>query len=193
VIISGRSVKDLVPLLELDPLPEIWGSHGWEHILPGGAYELAEPGETAARGLAAARDWIEQAGLAARCEYKPTSLALHWRGLEPQDIETMRQATLEGWSPIAERAGLTLHAFDGGVELRVPGRDKGVAVRTILAEIDAGASVAYLGDDQTDEDAFQAIAGRGLGILVRDEFRPTAAALWLKPPAELLDFLAHWQ
>ena len=28
VIISGRSIDDLVPLLGLQNLPEIWGSHG---------------------------------------------------------------------------------------------------------------------------------------------------------------------
>ena len=31
VIISGRSIDDLIPLLDgIDPLPQIWGSHGWE-------------------------------------------------------------------------------------------------------------------------------------------------------------------
>jgi trehalose-6-phosphatase len=52
--------------------------------------------------------------------------------------------------------------------------------------------VAYLGDDRTDEDAFKALAGRGLAVLVREELRPTAAAVWLRPPVELLDFLQRW-
>ena len=41
-------------------------------------------------------------------------------------------------------------------------RNKGDAMRTILAEMDADAPVAYLGDDQSDEDAFRALQGRGL-------------------------------
>jgi hypothetical protein len=32
----------------------------------------------------------------------------------------------------------------------------------------------------------------GIGVLVRDEFRPTAADLWLRPPVVLLAFLTHW-
>jgi len=49
-----------------------------------------------------------------------------------------------------------------------------------------------LGDDRTDEDAFKSIKGRGLGVLVREAFRPTYADVWIKPPEELLAFLARW-
>jgi trehalose-6-phosphatase len=52
--------------------------------------------------------------------------------------------------------------------------------------------VAYLGDDSTDESAFQAMQGRGLTILVRPIWRETAAQLWLQPPDELRDFLGLW-
>jgi len=44
----------------------------------------------------------------------------------------------------------------------------------------------------TDEDAFRAIRGKGVGILVREALRPTAADLWIRPPEELLTFLAGW-
>jgi trehalose-6-phosphatase len=52
--------------------------------------------------------------------------------------------------------------------------------------------VAYLGDDLTDEDAFRALKGKGLSVLVRKESRTTEADCWLKPPDELLDFLKKW-
>jgi trehalose-phosphatase len=97
----------------------------------------------------------------------------------------------EAWTPLAERGALELHPFDGGLELRVPGRDKGFAVRRIFADLDEGAAVAYLGDDRTDEDAFRALDGRGLSVLVRREPRPTAAELRLEPPEELLQFLSQ--
>ena len=87
---------------------------------------------------------------------------------------------------------LAWHDFDGGIELRVPGRHKGFAVEAVLSEMGKGAAVAYLGDDFTDEDAFRAIHGRGTGILVRPQFRPTAADFWLRPPEELLEFLRQW-
>ena len=78
------------------------------------------------------------------------------------------------------------------MELRVPGRNKGHAVKTILRETEKGALVTYLGDDITDEDAFKALKGKGLSVLVREEFRPTTADVWLKPPEGLLEFLSRW-
>ena len=48
------------------------------------------------------------------------------------------------------------------------------------------------GDDLTDEDAFQALPEGALGVLVREEWRPTEADAWLQPPEGLLDFLDRW-
>src|SRR4051812_9867820 len=36
VFSSGRPVEELEALLPLDPLPELYGGHGWEHRLLGG-------------------------------------------------------------------------------------------------------------------------------------------------------------
>jgi trehalose-6-phosphatase len=94
--------------------------------------------------------------------------------------------------PIAQNAGLHLAPFDGGLELHAPGKNKGDAVQTILREAGDGAAAAYLGDDQTDENAFSAIKGKGLSGLVRSEPRPTIADICLRPPDELLEFLQDW-
>jgi trehalose-phosphatase len=192
VIISGRWTKDLIPLLKLRQLPEIWGSHGWERLRADGSHEIAKFDVRALRGLAEADRWMEQEGLAKRCEHKPGCLALHWRGLASKKIKEIRSKAMTKWTLLTQDTGLTLSEFDGGLELRVPGRNKGYAVQTILAEMDTGAIAAYLGDDITDEDAFKAIKGRGLGILVRKEYRQTAADLWLRPPKELMEFLSLW-
>ena len=87
---------------------------------------------------------------------------------------------------------LELLRFDGGIELRARGMDKGQVIGKLLSEVAPDASVAYAGDDRTDEDAFRALGERGLRVLVRDEVRPTLADLWLRPPGELLDFLFRW-
>ncbi len=62
----------------------------------------------------------------------------------------------------------------------------------ILAQEPAALPMAYLGDDVTDEDAFAAVGNRGFSILVRTEVRESAARFWLRPPAELLEFLDDW-
>jgi trehalose-phosphatase len=119
-------------------------------------------------------------------------VAFHTRGLDEARAEEIRGKVSEWWKRVGEEKGLALHRFDGGVELRVPGEDKGTAVKTVLDETGSDLSSAYLGDDITDEDAFKAMKGRGLAVLVRTRFRATAADIWLEPPEELLDFLGNW-
>lgn len=193
ILISGRSTKDLIPLLQLKKLPEIWGSHGWERLLPGGEREMAQPDRRALRALAEANTWSDEiTALGGRIEQKPACLAVHWRGLDPEAVKKIRGKVLGKWALLGQESGLNIHEFDGGIELRVAGRDKGYAVEKIYSEAGKDAVIAYLGDDLTDEDAFRAIKGKGLGVLVRSELRPTAADLWLRPPDELLAFLARW-
>ena len=194
ILISGRWTRDLLPLTGLKRSPEIWGSHGWERLFPDGRYEAATPDETALRGLAEADTWIEEImALGGRTEQKPSGLAIHWRGLSPEAGQQIRRLVRENWALLAQETGLALHEFDGGIELRVPGRDKGHALNTVLGEMPATTMAAYLGDDLTDEDAFRAMEDRGLSILVRQQFRVTAADLWLTPPEELMEFLTQWR
>jgi trehalose-phosphatase len=191
VVISGRAIDDLIPLLGLARLPEIWGTHGWERLRPDGTREPPALDAGSTRGLAKALALAEEHDLMQRVEQKPAGMALHWRGLNPPAIQALLAWAEEHWLPLAQRSALIVQRFDGGVELRAPGRHKGHAVRMVLDQASPGAA-AYLGDDQTDEDAFRAIEGRGLGVLVRAELRPTAAQVWLRPPVELLAFLARW-
>jgi trehalose-phosphatase len=192
VVVSGRWTRDLLPLLGLRRVPEIWGSHGWERRYPDGRTEIGRPAEAALRGLVEADSWIAEVHAAGgRAEKKPACLAIHWRGHDADAAARIAAIVTENWALHARDTGLELHHFDGGIELRVPGRDKGHVVDTILAEM-PDAALAYLGDDLTDEDAFRAIAGHGLGVLVRTDYRDSAASLWLRPPAELLAFLERW-
>lgn len=193
VLVSGRRPDDLIPLLGLAQLPEIWGSHGGERLLPDGSYQKTTISSAAGRGLEATALWMTQMGWGDHLEKKPSSLALHWRGMNPRNIEQIRSKALDHLPYLVAGKGLSLHAFDGGLELRPPGITKGKAVTTILAEMQVETVVAYLGDDLTDEDAFAALKDRGLAVLVREEFRKTKADLWLRPPEELLGFLKRWQ
>lgn len=194
VLVSGRPAEELPPLVGLDPAPEIWGGHGWERRLPDGRLERTTPSdeERAAleRAAALAADALRRG---ARLERKLASVALHWRGLPAHEQAACEAALRAAWSTHVELGGLQLLGFDGGLEMRAPGCNKQYAVKAVLAATPADAAVAYLGDDLTDEDAFVAVRSRGIAVLVRPGFRPTAADVWLQPPAELLDFLAHWR
>lgn len=192
VIISGRAVSDAIPLLDIHPCPEVWGLHGLQRQKPDERAEISELDESILEALSAAEHWLEYQQLRHAAEFKTGSIAVHWRGLGECEAEAVRGRVLLGWMPIAERFGLDLLEFDGGVEIRPPQADKGDAVGTLLQEVDPDAPAAYLGDDNTDEPAFRVMNGRGLSVLVRTKWRETAARLWLQPPEELLDFLTQW-
>jgi trehalose-phosphatase len=192
VLISGRPAHEVASLLGIRPHPEIWGANGLQRLRRDGSCELPHLDEISAQALAEVDSWLYRLGLHHLAEHKPGSLAMHWRGLPPGEQSDVRKLVLLGWAPVAHRAGLVLQEFDGGVEIRMADRNKADAVRTILTEMDGEAPVAYLGDDQSDEDAFRALQGRGLCVLVRPQWRETAAGVWLKPPADLLVFLCDW-
>jgi trehalose 6-phosphate phosphatase len=192
VIISGRWTADLKRLLKFDKQPEIWGTHGIERITTDGNYFVSKMDERALRGLADVDHWLSSFGNDIRFEQKPGSLAIHWRGEKAKKIKQIKKRIEPKLHYFSQRSGLSLNEFDGGIELRVPGINKGDAVETLFTETDKNAFVAYLGDDYTDENAFEVIKGKGLGILVRKEFRKTQADIWLIPPDELLEFLHEW-
>jgi trehalose 6-phosphate phosphatase len=193
VIISGRAIKDLEELVGLDPLPELWGSHGWEHQSRDRGYWLSPLDQQSTEKLRQARRVLDQLNHSNLSEIKPVSVAAHWRGLPPQQVESMRIKILSAWSKIVENSNLEIHPFDGGLELRVKGRDKGSAVAETLSNLSGTVAAAYLGDDVTDEDAFKAMTGKGLRVLVREALRETLADVWVKPPEELLEFLRRWK
>jgi trehalose 6-phosphate phosphatase len=192
VIISGRPVAEVKELLSQLSGIEMWGAHGQERISADGSYYQARIPLSAMELLSQARKWVMEAKLIPLAEIKPGGIAIHWRGMTGAEVEEIEARLMRGWTEIARNPELKLLNFESGVELRVARPDKGDAVASIVKESGPSAAIAYLGDDLTDEDSFRALNGRGLTVLVRPEYRPTAAQIWLRPPDELIDFLQQW-
>jgi len=191
VIVSGRPAKDVAARLGMTSTPEIWGLHGAERLDPNG--QLEQQGLTIEehKALADALSAMCKELSGVRIEKKWNAVAAHWRGTPIRSRDTLQYRASELLRPFAKDFGLRLLNFDGGIELRA-GRDKGDAVRLILNQISSRSPVAYLGDDTTDEDAFLALGTRGLSVLVRRQWRPTAAQIWLRPPVQLRALLKEW-
>ncbi len=192
VFVTGRPVREVLLLSGLRRQPEVWGSHGLERLKPDGSYSVEKVSTEQEAGLTQAQERLRSQGLKNRMELKPGAVALHWRGLEPQEIDKLSDTVRHLWYPLVRQYPLDLLAFDGGLELRVRGKDKSQAVAAILGESNPDSVIAYLGDDRTDEDAFHALRGRGLTVLVRDQPRPTLAEVQLRPPQELIQFFSEW-
>lgn len=196
-VISGRSIKDLVKFLgPLHQQMDLWGSHGCEHLSRDGVYTLQDLPEGVEEALETAEKLVISLGLEEQIERKPISTAVHWRGYSPGRAKEIQKQVREAWKAFADHPDLELLPFEAGLELRSAVCDKGTAVQVILEhEIPPNSDfvLTYLGDEETDEDAFEVIGDRGLSVLVREDFRPTLASLWLQPPEELETFLKRWK
>jgi trehalose 6-phosphate phosphatase len=193
VVVTGRPAREIVPLLGVQPAPEVWGLHGAERLRADGRHEIDETPPAIQARLDSLREQLRRDAFGGLLEEKPNGVVMHWRGVGPESAKIIEARTRALFEPMAHVEGLNLLEFEAGLELRA-GRDKGGAVNAVLEEAKDGVShpAAYLGDDITDEKAFEAIHGRGLGVLVRKQPRATAAKLWLHPPRELREFLGRW-
>ncbi len=192
VLTSGRPAREIPPLLGINPHPEVWGTHGIERLHADGRYVVAAVSQNLQDAFTEADARLRKEGLDRLTELKLGAVAVHWRGLPPGKIEEVKARVYRLLSSLARQNGVLLEEFDGGLELRARTPNKGDIVQIILSEVGGDAAVACLGDDVSDEDAFRALNGKGLTVLVRPTGRPTAAQSWIRPPAELIQFLTDW-
>jgi trehalose-phosphatase len=191
IVVSGRPAADIVRFLHKATPLEIWGCHGAERLSPGQSSHVQALPSHGQAALAQALALAVGTAPPGTLEQKPVSVALHWRGQSAATRQALQRGIGRAWLRLARGSGLELHAFDGGLELRLPGQNKGRPVHALRRE-NPGTSLVYLGDDITDEDAFKALGPTDLGVLVRAKARPTAARYRITPPGELLRFLALW-
>jgi len=188
-LVSGRRLDDLRRRARIDGPVYYAGLHGLEIVGNGGtAFVHERVAET--RGLLQVLARALAAHLTAlggvRLENKELSVAVHTRQASPDDRSEARRIVERIVGPHLERSTFRLLPGSSVIEI-MPNIawTKGDAVRWIRADVERRHGPAwpvYLGDDVTDEDAFRAIGGEGLTIIVGE--RPSAAELRLPgPPA----------
>jgi trehalose 6-phosphate synthase/phosphatase len=192
-IVSGRALADLRAHLPLDGVTYA-ANHGLEIDGPGlepfvhpDLHLFAERSRALAEALRELREpgvWLEEKG---------ASLTLHYR-----------EAHADAHARVAERARaiVTSAGFQArealcAVEARPPtGWDKGRAVFHVLRarhgpEWPEQLGVVYVGDDETDEDAFRALEGLAFTFRVGQAERPTHAERRV-PDVSAVEVLLGW-
>jgi trehalose 6-phosphate phosphatase len=191
VIVSGRPVAQIQELIGNLGITLV-GSHGYERLLPGGRLVVTSPRAEQTAGLNKAEEIAVLRGLGQHLERKIASLALHTRGIPKNAALRMESETGEEWSRLAARHKLECRGFNGGVEIRCLGRHKGDALRELLFDHSENTFAVYIGDDETDEDAFMVLKNRGIALKVGGSTSSTAATGFLADCKAVRDFLATW-
>jgi alpha,alpha-trehalase len=191
-IVSGRDRADVKRLVGLDELVYA-GSHGFDIAGPAGLEVEHEEGGAFAAVVHRAAERLREA-LApiegALVEPKRFAVAVHYRQVAEGEVARVEAAVDQ---LLAETPDLRKTHGKKVFELRPRlDWDKGKAVLWLLEALGLhGPDVLpfYLGDDTTDEDAFAALAERGIGILVGCPAHETAARYVLDRPADVQRFL----
>lgn len=193
-ILSGRDVADVIDKIGVDGIFYA-GSHGFDIRSPdGGAVggDLSRFDAFLPELDATERELRSQLAdvPGSNVERKRFAIAVHYRQVPESHHQTV--------ADVVERVAPdhpTLRVAGGKMifELRPDIEwDKGTALDWLLDEMGLDRPDVlpiYIGDDVTDEDAFRALEGRGIGIVVGREARTSRATFALDDTDEVREFL----
>ena len=178
-VVSGRDRKVVQRLMGLDNLI-VAGSHGFDIWSPVGGSIQREEGASS-EGLlreVEARLRVELEDIpGALVEPKKSSVAAHFRLVSKEQQSRVKRIV----DAILNEHPEELKVTPGKMVFEIQPKldwDKGKAVLYLLAELGLDRDdvvPVYLGDDLTDEDAFLALSGRGIGIFVGSADDPEIA------------------
>jgi trehalose 6-phosphate phosphatase len=172
-LVSGRAISDLDALFAPLTLPAA-GLHGFEHRGASGAYRRRPaPAAAALESARAAMLHLARPHPGLMVEDKRFALALHYRdapGREQTVLEAMRRIAADADGQLELQRGKMV------VELRPAGATKAEAVAAFLEEVPFGGRLPiFIGDDLTDESAFELVNRLGGLSAVVSATRPSAA------------------
>lgn len=192
VVISGRERSDVERLVGLDSIVYA-GCHGFDiagpqdtefHHEEGASYVpvLAEAAQELERRLAPVEGVI--------IEDKTYAVAVHFRLVKSEDLGRVEHAVdgVVGQHPLLRKTrGKKVFELRPNINW-----DKGKALLWLLDTLgldEADVVPLYLGDDVTDRDAFHALRGKGISLLVTEQQQATSADYRLSDTADVRAFL----
>jgi trehalose 6-phosphate phosphatase len=190
-IVTGRSLRDIRQKVSKHHVLLI-ANHGFEIFLDGvcWVHPWAERIMPLLHRLARTlkRRLLTVAGVLV--ENKRYTLAVHYRGVRQKDVRLVRETVYDLVLPFWREFKITRGKKVIEVRPNVPW-SKGTAIQQVLTLLkrEKEGCVIYTGDDATDEDAFEALRGNGITIVVGKKQR-SKAMYWVRNPAEVWEFLA---
>lgn len=164
-VVTGRPLEVVDGFLAPVALP-IAAEHGSIRRDSRGVLHIDEGNEAAVAAAHAALEPLAEDNAGLILERKRSSIALHFR--QRPELAALCEGAAQ--DVVAENPGLVILPGKMVFELKPKGIDKGEAVRAFLGEVPfQGRTPIFIGDDVTDEHAFEVVnALGGLSVKVDD-------------------------
>jgi alpha,alpha-trehalase len=191
-IVSGREIEDIKERVGIQECFYV-GNHGLE--VEGNGISFKVKGAVEARGeivrfLEEIRKVIRDGNIrGAVVEDKRLTASIHYRLLDKRDIEAFLSLTRSALRPYFGKGLFRIIEGKKVVEMRPNVQwDKGKAVEWLMMQEGFKGSIpVYIGDDETDRDAFRALKGQGISIAVGPMLRD--ADYYLRSQGEVKELL----
>jgi len=193
-IISGRSIEDVREKVGVSGIVYV-GNHGLEIENPAGRHKkiLAPARKRELKRITQNLQNSLKKIPGILFEDKGPILSVHYRNVPQKffrQVPQIVEAELEQW-----RNRWKMASGKKVLEIRPNiNFNKGKAVKEILKTFPSQQLLPiYLGDDQTDEDAFRVLKGQGISVFVGMGKLSSGADFFLKSPDEVQEFLFRCQ
>ena len=189
-IISGRSLEDLKEKVGVPGITYV-GNHGLEMENPAGVHRknLSPQRQDELRQIRKSLEARLKPIPGIQFEDKGSILTVHYRNAPRESARQVQEAVQGVLQGCPNRwqfsTGKKIFEIRPGMDF-----DKGKTLNELLYRFpDTKLLPVYLGDDESDEDAFRAIQVRGIAVLVGPGAADSVAPYFLRDPAEVLEFL----
>ena len=187
-IVSGRATDDVRSKVNIQNIFYA-GSHGFEIIRPDGEAVIHPQAQAMRFLIEEVYDELKEQTKdikGALIEDVKYTVSVHYRLVAEEDFPKMEEATkniLDKYPQLLKTDGKKVFELRPNIDWH-----KGKAVQWILDFMQFQPDrnrVLYIGDDRTDEDAFEVITDKGIGILVAEELRESQAHYYVSNVEEV--------
>ncbi len=191
-VISGRDLAAIQNFVKLDNIYYA-GSHGFDISGPANLTLEMQKGKEFLPVLDKAHDQLEEKLTdipGAAIERKQFSIAIHYRNVKQAQVTTVRQTIRQVQTKYPElriTEGKKVFELQPYIEW-----NKGKALTWLMEKLSLNLDTyypMYIGDDITDEDAFESLTTIGTSIVVKGSFHPTSADFVLENTRDTAAFL----
>lgn len=187
-VISGRGIDDLRERAGVDDVVYA-GNHGLE-LYRSDQTEVVPEADEQRQAIDDICDAIEDRTSSIPgtvVERKGVTATVHYRQVPEDDvgevIEVVKEVVADADGEFEVLGGKEIREIRPHVDW-----DKGSVVELLAEDVPDDWERIYVGDDTTDEDAFEVVEPDGLGILVGDD-TDTAASVCVRDQSDVADFL----